>query len=297
MSELAYNMNGEPFELPATATGWRVRRMRPKGAPEVVYARDGLPLTLPLDAGVDDLRDAVGVAGRYRVDPVEDHKAIPNAPAGYVFIHDGDAPVALSRASLPSPADHAVIEAMRMNAEIAKTVIEQFPPMMQAAAQLLRAADGAGIPARPPLPPLEDDGDEDEAQHGPGGLDVEALVSQLVPVLLSSLQGQGKLDLASLVDWRRASRRAKAGSAERSALATTSSASPLTIEPSVMAHLLAVQAELTPDEVSFVRAAAKELGPDELHRWLDELRKLSVPDAVQRVRELIAGSAKKGGAA
>ena len=28
MSELAFNINGEAFDLPATATGWRVRRMR-----------------------------------------------------------------------------------------------------------------------------------------------------------------------------------------------------------------------------------------------------------------------------
>ena len=36
MSELAFNINGEAFDLPATATGWRVRRMKQRGAPEVV---------------------------------------------------------------------------------------------------------------------------------------------------------------------------------------------------------------------------------------------------------------------
>ena len=48
MSDLAFNINGEPFEVPATASGWRVRRMKLKGPPEVVYGRDGLPLVLPL---------------------------------------------------------------------------------------------------------------------------------------------------------------------------------------------------------------------------------------------------------
>ena len=48
MSDLAFNVNGEPFEAPANAAGWRVRRLKQKGAPEVVYGRDGLPLVLPL---------------------------------------------------------------------------------------------------------------------------------------------------------------------------------------------------------------------------------------------------------
>jgi len=44
MFELAYNLSGEPFDVPLDATAWRVRKLKPKGAPEVVYGRDGLPL-------------------------------------------------------------------------------------------------------------------------------------------------------------------------------------------------------------------------------------------------------------
>jgi len=49
MSELAFNLNGEPFEVPGTAISWRVRKLKPKGAPEVVYGREGTPLVLPID--------------------------------------------------------------------------------------------------------------------------------------------------------------------------------------------------------------------------------------------------------
>ena len=48
MSELAFNANGDTFDIPATVTGWRVRRMKPRGAPELVYGRDGRPLTVPV---------------------------------------------------------------------------------------------------------------------------------------------------------------------------------------------------------------------------------------------------------
>ncbi len=31
MSDLAYNLNGEPFEVPGAAVGWRVRKLKAKG--------------------------------------------------------------------------------------------------------------------------------------------------------------------------------------------------------------------------------------------------------------------------
>ena len=51
---------------------------------------------------------------------------------------------------------------------------------------------------------------------------------------------------------------------------------------------------LDPQEVAYVQAIAKEFSPAELHGWFDELSKLSVPDAVTRIRGLLAG--KNGGA-
>jgi hypothetical protein len=49
-----------------------------------------------------------------------------------------------------APADHALIEAMRINAELARAVIDKFPMMLESAAVLLRAAANAGMPQRPP---------------------------------------------------------------------------------------------------------------------------------------------------
>jgi hypothetical protein len=88
MSELAFNANGESFEVPATVTGWRVRRMKPRGAPELVYGRDGRPLTIGIDADMDELRDAVaGVLGRYRLDPINDEgKCIDSVPPAYIQV-------------------------------------------------------------------------------------------------------------------------------------------------------------------------------------------------------------------
>ena len=72
MSELAFNVNGEPFEIPAGAVAWRVRKMKPKGAPEVAYGRNGQPLLLPIEADLDDLRAEVNAPGKYRLEKLLD---------------------------------------------------------------------------------------------------------------------------------------------------------------------------------------------------------------------------------
>ena len=86
MSELAYNINGEGFEPPETATGWRVRRMKARGAPEVVY-KDGLPLVIPIESDLEELRRTVDAAGRFRLDPVDDRgRNVEGAQPAYVVV-------------------------------------------------------------------------------------------------------------------------------------------------------------------------------------------------------------------
>jgi hypothetical protein len=50
----------------------------------VVYGREGIPLILPIDADMDDLRREVRTEGRYRLDPIDEHnRPIAGYPAGY----------------------------------------------------------------------------------------------------------------------------------------------------------------------------------------------------------------------
>ena len=167
MSELAFNMNGEPFEIPPTATGWRVRRMKTKGAPEVVYSREGTPLLLGLEAGVEELRNAVGTPGRYRVDPVEDYRPIPKRAGGLrasprrghrAGCDVASTPVVLART------ENMTLETVRMALGMANTIVERFAQVMDSSATILRAADGADF-ARPPRADAEPEAtDEDDEQ-------------------------------------------------------------------------------------------------------------------------------------
>jgi len=242
MSELAFNLAGESFEVPSAAVGWRVRRLKPKGAPEVVYGRDGIPLILPIEAEMEDLRHEARLEGRYRLDPLDDqNRMIPNAPAGYVYLH----PVEQVAEPTPPPApvpqgpDHAVIEAMRMNTELARTIIERFPAMLDSAAGLLRAADGAGMPARAPqvLPEPTEEDDEPEIEEtvevaakptGWAGL-LETLIPLVAPAIMSAITS-GKVQLpggvAALFGGRPTPPKASAASAAGTRTASTPGAAP-----------------------------------------------------------------------
>lgn len=306
MSDLAYNINGEGFELPETATGWRVRRMKPRGAPEVVYGKDGLPLIIPIESDLEELRRSVDTAGRFRLDAVDDRgRNIEDVQPAYVVVPhrhvEVPAAVVLEAPSQRGPisgADAVIGEAMRLNTELAKSVIDRFPEMMQAAALLIRAADGAGLPARQPRIEIDDDAgddDDDTSIAVKPGFDLNALVAQVVPMLVMGL-GNGKLKMPKVdevLDWRKAKPakqpKLNESAAPAEAKADTSDALP-PLDPQTMQHFMAIQSALKPDEAAMAREVASTLAPVELRAWFDELSKLSVPQAVQKIRVLVSGN-------
>lgn len=313
MSELAFNANGESFEVPANVTGWRVRRMKPRGAPELVYGKDGRPLMIPIESAMEDLRDSVSQLGRYRLDPInEDGRTVEGVPAAYIQVVKPVTAESAPLADTRGEHDDPVREAMRLNTELARAVIDRFPEMMTAAAELLRAADGAGLPSRHPrvvdAGDAADDDDDDVAT--PTGFDINAIVGQLVPVLMAALaNGKIKLPgLGAMLDWRKAlpestepreARKQSSAKPARSERPTTSPAisSELPpIEPATMAHFIAIQAQLTSEESALAREVAQQLEPAELRQWFEELSKLSIPDAVAKIRANIVDGRKAGGA-
>ena len=312
MSDLAYNINGEAFDVPDTATGWRVRRMKPRGAPEVVYGRDGVPLSLSIEADLEDLRRAVDAPGRFRLDAIDDHgKTLSDLPAAYVVVsHREDVPALVEAAKAPAleGSSAVVAEAMRLNTELARAVIDRFPEMMTAAAELLRAADGAGLPARKPRELAggeaddadEDDDDRDAPATSPTFELINTLVAQVVPLVVTSLASKKMPKLGAILDWRKAAPQAQPAQLPTE---TTASAEPADeteelppLDPKMMSHFIAIQSALTPAEAALARQIAAELSPKEMRAWFAELSALSVPDAVAKIRAFV-GQSKAGGAA
>jgi hypothetical protein len=205
MLDFAYNLSGEPFDVPDAVAGWRVRKLKAKSAPEVVYGLDGIPLVLPVDADMSDLRREVRAEGRYRLDAVDAQwRAVPGCPPGYVCVQPDEPAAPPTPVNRPMPvlaaADLAVLEAMRINAELARAVIDRFPMILESAAVLLRAADNAGMTRRPPAA-LEDvlsNGRDAEIEAQPiepssvGQLGIlEHVVTVAVPAIVNAVLSGG----------------------------------------------------------------------------------------------------------
>lgn len=303
---VAFNQQGEPFDVPPSATGWKVRRSRLKGPPELVYGLDGAPLVLPLDADLQDLRREARIPGRYRLEPVDDRQqVIEGAQVAYLYIHEDHPPQEQGGEQRRSaPLESALIEAMRLNTSLAQSVISQFPAMMDSAAGLLRAADGAGLPSRTPLLSTVEEEDEEEHERDTSSQpsDLASMVAQAMPPLMAFLTSRSA-PAASTTP----APGAPLASTESSARQTTSGATsapsgrelPTAVErpaaampaldPATMAHFLAIRQALSPQEQALAQALLAELPPDQMQAWVRLFAPLPVATAVEKLREILHG--------
>jgi hypothetical protein len=188
MSELAFDEDGQHFQVPATVTRWRVRRFNNPGKPggaQVVYGDDSLPLFLDVDTTAEEFREAVGGApGRYRLDGTDAHgRIVDGVPPAYLMIHGptmassgaGYGGVGYGGPPASSATEYALVEMARVNGEAFKSVADKFGNICDALSNVVRAVDGAGLPRRAPLGPLlvdqvgqdDEDNDEDERNAAP----------------------------------------------------------------------------------------------------------------------------------
>src|SRR5262249_53584848 len=137
-----------------------------RGTCAAVLDADGEQLFIDADAEYIEFRAAVGnVPGFYRLDQVdEDGTPVEDAPPAYVSIES-------TRNAAPAgeidPREAIIRDLAQIIADVTRTIAERFSNVMQAAAEILRAADGAGLSRRepPPPPPPAPDEDEDDDQE------------------------------------------------------------------------------------------------------------------------------------
>jgi hypothetical protein len=187
---------------------------------------------------------------------------------------------------------------------------------MEAAAVLLKAADGAGLPARPGMA-VVDDTDDEEDDHGEEtaarpSFDLGAVLGQLVPALCLALGARGGADAQNAAAAiGQAARALPAGDAEPKPAAPQTAgiakkgdtrgeiskavAAPVvaTAPADAMAHFLAIQNQLSLDERAFVQGVISDLSLGDLGAWRDQLTRLSVDDAVALIRSEIGKSKEK----
>lgn len=319
---VAYTLNGEPIAYPATVIALRAKRMKAKGAPELLY-KDGVPLVLSPDGDIAaEVRDHLGdqfedgELVRIKLEPIDERgRIVDDVPAAYVQF---SAPrmyraLATAETSAGSPSgDLSIVqEAMRLNAAMAQTAMAKLPAIMEAAARILAAADGAGLPARTPVAPPENarngvaEPAETDAEERPRNATADIMhgVSQV----LASAEPIAKLATAWLGGRAATRNAASAGdittanpppagpTASTPSVPAASPAVPPTSGPpkdlvSLMAHMEAVKALLTSEERAIAEAAAAEMSPDAMMHWAGKLGPLSVEDAAAEVRRMIGGA-------
>ncbi|HEU4731294.1 MAG TPA: hypothetical protein VFT22_25545, partial [Kofleriaceae bacterium] len=64
-----------------------------------------------------------------------------------------------------------------------------------------------------------------------------------------------------------------------------------TLDPAALIHFANIERALTQREAMLARALAAELSPAELRAWLNELKPLSVPDAVAKIQGVLGPDA------
>jgi hypothetical protein len=138
---LAWGLNGEPIEVPAEASGWRVRRHRAGSPPEVVYVR-GLPLILPIEGTAEDLAARVGRPGRYRLDAVDEVGRSLKVPPAFIVIDASNMGGGVDAAPSGTSAETArllssVEQLARTNAEVVQAMVGQLSSCITAAGGLL----------------------------------------------------------------------------------------------------------------------------------------------------------------
>ncbi|HEY4240473.1 MAG TPA: hypothetical protein VGM88_11685 [Kofleriaceae bacterium] len=309
MSELAFNKEGEPFALPNEVTAWRVSKMRNKGengGPVLCYSLvNGKPLTVPVTATLDDLRREVEDAGRYRLDPIDNAGISPDGvQAAYIYVA---APLRRNSAvvgapeiadSRPESLEH---EALRMSLRLAETVVARFSDVIGSTANLLRAADGAGIVARRPVW-------EPAPELGPAPIvevpqnPVMAILASLAanPAVIAYLASRAP-SIAEMVDWRRAAPGAlpaipaETQSAYAEPMRNAAPTPPPTAAPTNAEQnkIGAVLLALTPEERERAQLIALRLTEEERGAWLAELDSLTIADAIARVRAVISRTGVK----
>ena len=143
MSEIWFDSERKPIDVPPNAVAWLVRRVVVRGRPQTVYGPEGLPLYVPVAVGRAELRHAVKVEGLYRLYPVDDEqRPIKGVPA--VYVAPWDVPVETVLASDESGAELDELAALPPTSlALARQILACVPTLLDTAGALLRTSEAA----------------------------------------------------------------------------------------------------------------------------------------------------------
>ena len=217
---------------------------------------------------------------------------------------------------------------LEMGLRMAETLREGVHVLAEAQAEVMKSMSTARGFFRNAAPPVmlpapepvrreaarEEESDEeyeDEEEDSPPASQqadwvesVKPLVAVVTHEIMKALMGMkgaggtggGGLKLPELLDWRRASLGAGAGAGEKSDDApapTPPSVQEQLSDPAAMQHVIAVLGKLTAEERTMAQALANELSEEDRGLWFQQMRRLSVDEAAEKVRAIVGKLVKK----
>ncbi|MCA9674899.1 MAG: hypothetical protein H6709_10555 [Kofleriaceae bacterium] len=311
MHELANDINGDPVEVPEATRFWRLRRhLGGRGASVVVTNDDHSAVLLPVGASYAEFHETVkGAPGKYTLYPCDEHgRPMKGAAVAHVYL--GEAPRnANAAAQAGGDAITQLIGLLRetvdANTAMCKEVIGKYAGTLTSNAELIRAVDGAGVPARVPGAVAEagsDDDDEEVVEREPTLAEVAMKQASDAFLIWMKLRTEGKAtesggaESARVVEDGTSAPGAEAAKGESRAAASSrtagqkAGAAPGVPSAAQMAHLLAVKAKLEAREARVVETAIGKMSGAERAGWIAELCARSVDEAVVLVRDVLTQS-------
>lgn len=231
--------------VPEATRHWRILR-HTGGRPKPIPGQDMQPARFALDMTPDDLHDMCG-PGTYRIEALDQYG---NRLELVTTVTVGAEPASEEASPALSPprgyASSDLRVAMETIANMSRTHTDSLRALAMAQADWIKMLAtqkalprGHALPAPQPLEELHrngftEDDEEEEEQTKPAWL---AALEPVLPAIVSSLVTNPKLrnvNLASILDWRKAAETAKPPNAENEVCAT--------------AHVFRVRSGLTPTE-------------------------------------------------
>jgi len=317
MSELAQNENGERVPVHDQTVELKVTQCQPPGkpgAPRNVPGANGLQAYLPRSATAEDLRAVVrDRPGRFKLVQVDQfRKPIVGAEPFHIEFHDT---TRLTHEADNEERDYVRElvrqqgEMVRSNNETVRGLFDRFAGILDASATLIRAADGAGLPAREPIAPvaqLVEPPPEPVPAANPGMQVIADVVAKGAPLLqhyiltklglspdkIAALYGPIPVGVPPGVPISVPHVPAPPTSVKPAAPAAT----PVPVDP--IAHMNAIEALLGHREKMIAYELIASMTPDQITTWRSHLCTMSAADAASAIRAEVASlEAKRNGGA
>jgi hypothetical protein len=152
---LAFDGDGNPIDVPAEATAWRVRKLaRKAGRPKMIIDPDtGRPLELALTTTFEAFVEAVSASGRYRLEAVDGHGRLLTGCVAVIEVlndddgEDHESVAQKTPSNQPTELIQLVAQLVETNSRVMQALASAFGQVHPSAPQPIVIPSSAPAPA------------------------------------------------------------------------------------------------------------------------------------------------------